>query len=75
MHGFQFLHQFMSELEQLEREIEKIRGTKAYQWSDSEQLSSQNNAYIWLAIKNTIVKYHAHSIKTNPHIKALFLIQ
>mgnify|MGYP001416541337 CR=1 FL=1 len=75
MHGFQFLHQFMSELEQLEREIEKIRGTKAYQWSVSEQLSSQNNAYIWLAIKNTIVKYHAHSIKTNPHIKALFLIQ
>lgn len=75
MHGFQFLHQFMSELEQLEREIEKIRGTKAYQWSVSEQLSFQNNAYIWLAIKNTIVKYHAHSIKTNPHIKALFLIQ
>lgn len=75
MHGFQFLHQFMSELELLEREIEKIKGISPYQWSINEQLSSSNNRYIWLAIKNTILKYHPNKIKTNPYIKALIMIE
>lgn len=74
MHGFQFLHQFMSELELLEREVEKTRGISPYKWSVNEQLSPKNNPYIWLAIKNTILKYNPNKIKSNPNIKALFLI-
>lgn len=75
LHGFIFLSQFLSELALVEREIEKLRGITPYKWSAYEQLNIQNNPYIWLAIRRTILKYNPERIKENSDIRALFLIE
>ncbi len=74
MYGFEFLKPFLEELEKSDRLIEKGRGLKRGKWSVKEQLSEKNNDYIWLAIKNTILKHSDTRVRRDPNIRTVLTL-
>jgi len=74
MHGYQFLPLFLEELQSIDLDIEKSRGLERYKWNKKEQLSSENNKFIWLGIKNIILKHRSKDTPLEPELKHLLLL-
>lgn len=74
MYGFKFLRPFFEELQKSDVLIESDRGLDDKAWKSSDKFSEKNNPYIWRAIKNTILKERRDRIKSDPYIRAIFLM-